>query len=189
MKAGVVNREANGSWTLLGFSLPESWQRQRHDLRSRLIWAGFGPLQSGLWMAPSEADVSSIVDELGLEARVKVFVASPRAPTDIAQLARDAYDLEGLAARYEGFVGRWGPGKLARPAPDSLFRKLLLTTEWLQLIRQDPRLPLKLLPARWPAVKAERLFKTLNASYEAAAQRIARATFDVIPSAPKKRRS
>src|SRR5688500_7162687 len=26
----------DGTWTLLSFSLPDSWQRQRHELRSRL---------------------------------------------------------------------------------------------------------------------------------------------------------
>jgi phenylacetic acid degradation operon negative regulatory protein len=40
-KVGAVNREWDGIWTLLGFSLPESWQKQRHELRSQLTWAGF----------------------------------------------------------------------------------------------------------------------------------------------------
>jgi phenylacetic acid degradation operon negative regulatory protein len=186
---GPVNREANGKWTLLAFSLPEAWQRQRHDLRSRLVWEGFGPLQSGLWMAPSEVDVESIARELGLEARVKVFVANPRPPTDIAQLARDAYDLEDLAKQYEGFVARWASGKPMRQAPDALVRKLLLTTEWLQIIRRDPRLPLKFLPRRWPAVKADRLFKKLDASCEAPARRIAQATLDVIRVGPVRNRA
>jgi phenylacetic acid degradation operon negative regulatory protein len=49
---GAVNRHWDGRWTLLSFTLPESWQRQRHELRIRLLWAGFGPLQGGLWIAP-----------------------------------------------------------------------------------------------------------------------------------------
>ncbi|MFI7613779.1 hypothetical protein ACIBP6_21375 [Nonomuraea terrae] len=39
--SGVVNDADEDRWTLIGFSLPESWQRQRHELRSRLVWAGF----------------------------------------------------------------------------------------------------------------------------------------------------
>ena len=52
---GAVNEDWDGTWTLLGFSLPESWQRQRHDLRSRLTWSGFGALYSGLWIAPGQS--------------------------------------------------------------------------------------------------------------------------------------
>jgi phenylacetic acid degradation operon negative regulatory protein len=182
LETGPVNREVNGSWTLLAFSMPESWQRERHSLRSRLSWAGFGPLQSGLWMAPSEVNVRPILEELGLETRVKVFSGSPRPPTDLEQLVRDAYDLKDLGARYASFSTRWGPGRPARAIPDALVRKLLLTAEWLQIIRLDPRLPLALLPRGWPAVRAERLFKGLNTRYHEAARRIARTTLEVIPA-------
>ncbi|MER5439482.1 hypothetical protein [Streptomyces sp. NPDC002790] len=47
-KQGAVNDGWDGTWTLLAFSLPEAGQRRRHDLRSQLTWAGFGPLIGGL---------------------------------------------------------------------------------------------------------------------------------------------
>jgi phenylacetic acid degradation operon negative regulatory protein len=50
-KTGAVNRAWNGGWTLVGFSLPDSRRGERHDLRSQLMRAGFGPLQNGLWIA------------------------------------------------------------------------------------------------------------------------------------------
>jgi phenylacetic acid degradation operon negative regulatory protein len=190
-KTGVVNRDKNGSFTLLGFSLPEAWQRQRHDLRSRLTWAGFGPLQGGMWIAPAEVDVRALLHELSLDARVKVFVAKPLPPTDIVQLLRDAYDLEALSAHYRAFLHRWEGRRPSTNAPDALTRKLLLTTEWLQIVRHDPRLPVHLLPSDWPAVRAQRVFKKLDASYEELARSIAESSFDTIPSgtAPSGRRS
>lgn len=51
-REGAVNRGWDGNWTLLGFSLPESRRADRHLLRSRLTWAGFGLLQHGLWISP-----------------------------------------------------------------------------------------------------------------------------------------
>ena len=51
-RRGAANLDWDGQWTLVGFSLPEAWRRERHDLRSRLTWGGFGPLQNGLWVAP-----------------------------------------------------------------------------------------------------------------------------------------
>ncbi|MFE7240097.1 hypothetical protein [Streptomyces sp. NPDC057582] len=34
-------------------------------MRSRLVQAGFGPLQSGLWVAPGRVDVAPLAAELG----------------------------------------------------------------------------------------------------------------------------
>ena len=57
---GAVNRDWDGTWTLVGYSLPEAWRRERHDLRSRLVWGGFGLLQNGLWVAPGAVDVVAL---------------------------------------------------------------------------------------------------------------------------------
>src|SRR6266496_1753277 len=90
-RTGAVNDDWDGTWTLLGFSLPEAWQRQRHDLRSKLAWAGFGPLQGGLWIAPGHVPVDDIVASLGLAAHVRVFRATVDELTDVGQLVADAY--------------------------------------------------------------------------------------------------
>lgn len=165
-ETGAVNLDAGGCWTLVGFSLPESWGRQRRELRSQLIWAGFGMLHSGLWIAPSHVDISDILEELNLRDHVKVFSAQPSGPTDIVQLVHDAFDLEGLAERYRAFLRRWDrPCPLPR-APDDLARQLHMKAEWLQLIRHDPRLPTRHLAPDWPAMRAQQVFHELDAAYE-----------------------
>jgi phenylacetic acid degradation operon negative regulatory protein len=179
-EVGAVNRHWDGSWTLLGFSMPQSWRRQRHDLRSRLLWGGFGLLQSGLWIAPSEVDVAGLIGDLGLQEHVKVFVARAGKPTDIGELIRDAWDLDGLAARYQSFLDRWDRRRPLPDAPDDLARQLWLLTEWLQLVRQDPRLPVEHLPGDWPAVRAERVFHRLHTAYQVRAQAIADAVLETV---------
>ncbi len=176
----VVHDGWDGTWTLLSFSLPDSWQRQRHELRSRLLWAGFGPLQGGLWIAPSPVDFAVIGAGLEAAAHVKVFEAKALPPTDVDALVRDAWDLDAIAGRYRGFLERWSdPGR--RPAfPDALATQLVLQTEWLQVIRRDPRLPAQHLPAGWPAEPAWRLFRALYAELDPQA-RAAVAALDVIP--------
>jgi phenylacetic acid degradation operon negative regulatory protein len=183
-EVGAVNRNWDGSWTLLAFSMPEAWRRQRHDLRSRLLWGGFGLLQSGLWIAPSEVDVVGLIGDLGLQAHVKVFVARAGKPTDIGEMIRDAWDLEGLAARYRSFLDRWDRPRPLPDAPDDLARQLRLLTEWLQLVRQDPRIPVEHLPADWPALRAEQVFHRLHDTYQAPAQAIADAVLDTISVSP-----
>src|SRR3954470_7150792 len=180
-RVGAVNHQWDGSWTLLGFSLPESWQRQRHELRARLLWAGFGPLQGGLWIAPSQVDVEAVLDGLQAGGHVRAFAASALPPTDVDGLLRDAWDLDAIGARYHGFVERWAsPGERPR-FPDRLAQQLALQTDWLQVIRQDPRLPARHLPADWPAAPAQDVFRALYAELDPQARAIAAEILDVVP--------
>jgi phenylacetic acid degradation operon negative regulatory protein len=181
-KAGPVNRDWDGTWTLLGFSLPEAWQRQRHDLRSQLTWAGFGPLFGGVWIAPGRADMAGIVASLGLESHVKVFRSTAEPGTDVGQMIRETWELDALAARYADFTARWRPYTQGRGAVDDpLGVKLLLFTEWLQLIRADPRLPVQHLPADWPAAAAEDLFRSANSLVDEPARLMAERLLDTVP--------
>lgn len=179
---GAVNTSDDASWTLIGFSFPDAWKRQRHDLRSKLIWAGFGPLQNGLWLAPSEIDVTGMLDELGLSEHVKVFVAEPRPPTDIGQLVRDAFDLDAIAARYHEFLSRWDHKELRRPVEDPLALTLRMTTEWLNIVRKDPRLPIEHLPDDWPAVDAQWIFHQLHDRHVEAAEAAAAELIESLPA-------
>lgn len=182
-RAGAVNRRWDGTWTLLGFSLPESWQRQRHDLRSRLTWSGFGPLFNGLWIAPGEVDVSALVAELGLSAHVKVFRAHADTGMDIGRMIEETWELSELADRYEGFAGRWQHWEDDLPdAGDALVLRLRLQTEWLQIVRRDPRLPVEHLPADWPAEPAEKTFRTVHERLSPLAEEASERLLDLVPA-------
>lgn len=181
-QTGAVNRHWDGTWTLLGFSLPESWQRQRHDLRSKLTWGGFGPLFSGLWIAPGEVDVAELVGELGLSAHVKVFRAHADTGMDIGAMIEETWELAELAERYEQFVRRWQPWERREPAADeALAQRLLLQAEWLRVIRRDPRLPVKHLPDDWPAEQAEKTFRSVHERLTPSAQDCAERLLDLVP--------
>ncbi|MET8543997.1 PaaX family transcriptional regulator C-terminal domain-containing protein [Kitasatospora sp. NPDC004799] len=207
-RTGAVNREWDGSWTVVGFSLPDAWRRERHDLRSRLVWGGFAPLQSGLWTAPGRVDVAALVDGLGLEGHLRVFHGRAAAPTEAGDLLA-AFDVPAIADRYRGFLDRWStgtaqdatapdaapdatapdtaaPGTTATvPAEDDLARQLLLHTDWLELVRGDPHLPAEHLPADWPAEAAEQLFRSLAHRYRPGAEAIAAGILDRIELAPE----
>ncbi|MEU9500040.1 PaaX family transcriptional regulator C-terminal domain-containing protein [Streptomyces sp. NPDC048196] len=188
-RTGAVNQEWDGTWTLLGFSLPESWQRQRHDLRAKLTWSGFGPLFSGLWIAPGEVDVSSLVAELGLTAHVKIFRARADTGMDIGAMIEETWglaELTELAAGYEEFVRRWQPWKTQLPeAPlAALALRLRLQAEWLQVIRRDPRLPVRHLPDDWPAEPAEKTFRAVYDRLTPLAQDASERLLDLVPLRP-----
>lgn len=178
---GAVNEDSEADWTILTFSLPESWQRQRHGLRSRLTWAGFGSLHSGVWIAPSTPDmVGQLVEELGVDAHVHVFQARPSPFTDLASVARETFDLDGLAEGYEEFLAHWEGCPEDEPAEDPLALTLRLSTEWLLVLRDDPRIPIDLLPEGWPAIRAQQRFRALHAANYPMARDVAAELFEVV---------
>ncbi|GII79972.1 PaaX family transcriptional regulator [Sphaerisporangium rufum] len=179
-ETGAVNRDWDGTWTLVGFSLPDSRRSARHDLRSRLIWQGFGPLQSGLWIAPGAKDVTDVLVSLGLGEHVTVLTARAFKPTEAADLVRKAFDIERIAGRYRAFLAQWDVPRPLPGAPDNLARQLLLHTDWLQLVRQDPHLPAEHLPGDWPAIRAEQTFQSLAQAYDRPAADLATGVLDTV---------
>ncbi|MFE5890100.1 PaaX family transcriptional regulator C-terminal domain-containing protein [Streptomyces sp. NPDC056468] len=178
---GAVNDDWDGSWTLLGFSLPDSWKRRRHDLRSRLAWSGFGALYSGLWIAPGKVDVAAVVSELELADHVKIFHALADDSTDIAQMIHGTWDLESIAARYVTFDKRWTAHLDAGPGDDPIGTRLRLVSEWLWTIRTDPRLPARHLPPEWPARAAQETFRRVAEHTELPARRMAGELLETTP--------
>ncbi|MFF3331776.1 PaaX family transcriptional regulator C-terminal domain-containing protein [Streptomyces sp. NPDC002888] len=183
---GAVNRDWDGTWTLVGFSLPEAWRSERHDLRSRLVWNGFGPLQNGLWVAPGTVDVPEVVAGLGLDSYLRVFQgATAVGPTDARTVLHTAFDVESIAKGYEAFLTRWSADAHGADSQDAgeaatLVRQLLLHTDWLEQVRQDPHLPAEHLPQGWPAAAAEERFQELAHRYEESARQEAASALDVI---------
>ncbi len=171
---GAVRAEVDVRWVLLAFNLPAAAQRERHMLRARLTWAGFGMLQGGLWIAPAPVELSGLADDAALEQHLRIFTAEAHPSTDIERLAPSIWDLDELAVAYRGFVVRWGdPGAASRIASGPLAMELLLGQEWLELLRRDPRLPRRCLPLDWPAAEAQAVFRTARAAYATEAELIA----------------
>jgi phenylacetic acid degradation operon negative regulatory protein len=167
----VVEHHWDGRWTLLTFSVPETRRADRHALRTRLDWFGFGMLRSGLWVSTSTTDIAPALAELDLLDHAEVFRAEAFMWTDPARVAREAWNLAELAAGYDEFLRRWAAG--AVDDLDDLSRRVQLGAEWLLLIRRDPVLPLALLPAGWPGVPAAALFRTLRHQWARPAGKLA----------------
>jgi phenylacetic acid degradation operon negative regulatory protein len=186
----AVNRDWDGTWTVVGFSMPDTRRRERHDLRSELVWARFGSLQNGLWIAAGEVNVTDIVQRLGVADSVTVLTAKAAKPTESSDLVDKAFDVAAIASRYRAFLSRWDVPHPMAEACDDLARQLRLHTDWLHLVRQDPRLPAEHLPSEWPAIRAESVFRALAARYAPAATRLAAGMLDeiAVPGAERRDR-
>jgi phenylacetic acid degradation operon negative regulatory protein len=160
----VLETGWDGVWTIVTFSLPSEAQRERHELRAVLTWSGFGRVNSGVWAAPRRVDVVELLCDLDVLEHVTVFEGRPAAPTFGAALVRQSFGLDSVAANYVGFVARWravhaaGAGAMEDP----LAARVVVSTDWLQTIRDDPRLPEEFLDDDWPAGPARDLYRALE---------------------------
>jgi phenylacetic acid degradation operon negative regulatory protein len=66
---------------------------------------------------------------------------------------------------------------------DALSQRTRMTAEWLLLIRRDPRLPPAPLPPEWPGVRAQEMFRTLQAELIGPADELAAAWLATIADA------
>jgi phenylacetic acid degradation operon negative regulatory protein len=171
---------AEGEWTLLSYSVPESRRDLRHRVRARLSWAGFGGLRDGLWIAPGTVDVASVLgrsDLAGAAELADAFAARPLPGTDLDRLVHRAWDVPAIRAAHLRFIATWSrPPRVA----GSLAQLTLLGADWLSLLRTDPGLPAAHLGTDWPAAASEavhrRVLEGLVPAARAALERSLRAS-------------
>jgi DNA-binding transcriptional regulator PaaX len=163
----------DSSWTLLAFTMPESRRDLRHQLRSRLLWAGFGPLRDGLWIAPGSVDVEPLLADLSLDFTEGdlpwAFAASPLPPTQLALLIRRVWDVPRIRDEHERFLARWSAG--GRDDIGPMAARTLLVADWLRLLRTDPGLPTQHLSPDWPAENSARTYHDVLARLRPASGR------------------
>ncbi|NKZ07409.1 PaaX family transcriptional regulator [Actinomadura latina] len=156
-----------GEWTLLSYSMPESRRDLRHQIRARLIWAGFGGLRDGLWIAPGRVDIAAIFAGpafAGLAELADAFYSVPAEGTDVPRLLHRAWDVDAIRAEHDAFLATWTPDRERHGRP--LTRLTLLGADWLQLLRTDPGLPAEHLPGGWPASASTALYRERFAALE-----------------------
>ena len=177
----------DGRWLLVVLRVPEERRDVRHQVRTRLAWAGFGSLGGGLWICPHverERELhDAVVRRVGGRARV---ASAPRSATlgDPAKVVAEAWDLDAVAAAYRDFVARFGRLRPARP--EAIFRaQTQLVHEWRKFPFLDPDLPARMLPARWPRRRAHDLFRERHAQWTGRGRRSTSAALEAAGQGPR----
>ena len=154
---GAANQPWDGMWSLVAFSIPEDNRAARDALRKQLRWRGFAPLYDGLWVSPRDhaAEVIGYLKDLDIPTGTAFRATS--VPADCEIPAR-AWDLDGLRARYECFIGFAGQLRDAAaagrvPPTDALIARTRVMDEWRAFPGLDPDLPAELLPSAWPRAR------------------------------------
>lgn len=143
-------------WTLVTFSVPESQRDVRHRVRAQLVWAGFGILRDGLWIAPGAVDVGPALGPLraaeqgdaGLE--LLAFRATEIEGFPVAAAMSSAWRLDEIRARHEEFQATWRRRTSDDDGLAAVCTLTALVADWLGLLRAAPRLPAEHLGPDWP---------------------------------------
>jgi phenylacetic acid degradation operon negative regulatory protein len=146
-------------------------------LRRALFWHGFGETETGSFVHPT-ADLEKVMESMvseGLDAvlsqlmpMVAVNSRAAHCATDIDMVQR-AWNLNGLALSYEGFLQKYEPIRdaLVAGSPEEVSEenaflvRTLLIHDVRRLLLRDPQLPESLLPATWPGSRARHLCRDL----------------------------
>ncbi|MEU4401042.1 PaaX family transcriptional regulator [Micromonospora orduensis] len=172
----------DGCWTTVAFSLPQDRGAQRRALRGQLRWLGYAPLYDGLWISPYELtpQARELLGQLSA-GRVTVFRGRQSALETTSQRAPiEAWDIDAISGHYDVFLRRWTPlVPLVRSGRVDGAAAVRARTEVMDTFRRfpilDPRLPLELLPARWPRQAARELFAAVYDGLAEPAERHVRA--------------
>jgi phenylacetic acid degradation operon negative regulatory protein len=169
-------------WLLVVFSVPESERGKRHELRSLLTRLGFGTAAPGVWIAPGTAydETLAALDRAGLASYTELFRGAylGSGPADVR--VGEWWDLPAIAALYDEFVADHASlTRLRAPDPARAFTAYVpMLTAWRRLPYLDPGIPLELLRADWPGIRAGELFAELDGRLRGPAAKHARARID-----------
>ncbi len=155
-----TQRRWNGNWFVLAITVPETQRQLRHQLRTRLTWAGLGSPAPGLWVAPDDTvvdEVSKIISDLDVSHNAMSWVGPSAAIGDPPQVVRSAWQLQAVEAAYHSFIADF-----ARRSPiggAAVFAaQVELVQAWRHFPFADPALPLELLDHEWPGPAAAATF-------------------------------
>jgi phenylacetic acid degradation operon negative regulatory protein len=149
----------DGRWLLVVLRVPEERRSVRHQLSSRLAWAGLGSLGGGLWITPHVERQSELASAINDEpaAGARSFVAELGTMGEPQQLVGDAWDLDQVRKQYAAFIEDFSRARAV--TPEACFRQqTLLVHAWRKFPLLDPDLPEELLPSGWPRRRAHDLF-------------------------------
>lgn len=159
-----------GEWTILSHAVPDERRLERGRLARRLRFLGFGSLQDGVWISPHDraAEVASLLEELDLVGHAAVVLGRPAGPTDVEALVARAWDVDGLAQRYQAFEVAFGKHAGHAEGNGLADREaFLVRTRLAHTFRQfpslDPGLPDEVVPTRGHRAGAVALFHDLYA--------------------------
>ncbi len=160
-------------WTMIVFNIPEKEKKIRDQLRYQLKKHGFAVWQNSVWVSPHPLpqELKLYLVNHELEKKVKVFYGV-LSSEDERSLIASVWQPQRIEKAYRQFIqeakrrfkrlkslNNLDP-ELKEKALDLLAK--LTELKYLEIVKQDPRLPRPLLPREWVGFRAFRIYQQLD---------------------------
>lgn len=153
--------QQGAGWTLLTTMPPSASDRARYHFQTRLQWAGFGAVDTRVWLAPGRVDVAELMKDVLPQSELQemcVLHGEIVAPSQLERLIARAWNTADIQAAHLRFLAEWEERPVSSPALPDL---LLLVQQWTGLVLDDPGLPGSVLDPQWPAPRSTATFYRL----------------------------
>ncbi|MBI4297169.1 MAG: phenylacetic acid degradation operon negative regulatory protein PaaX [Chloroflexi bacterium] len=163
-------RDWDGSWHIVVYSIPEERREVRDHFRQELSWMGFGALTNACWICPWDhsQEVQDLARALEMCQHVEIFAAQHMGFATSRELVTRCWDLERIHRRYVDFLEKYGPQfqddasqwKAGYPlTPAQCFvKRFMLIHEYRRIPYFDPDLPREFLPSVWLRNQSAQVF-------------------------------
>lgn len=171
----------SGSFHALLYDVPETQRSLRDRLQHAARSAGYGQLRAGVLIAADDrwARMRLTEERFAGDAWIHRVALTPPDLAEARAMARTAWDLDGLAGRYQRALDA------CAAVPDTVAAGWSALRSWRELYDvfflaqlEDPHLPAELLPASWPAVRFAEAQAGINARIGSALLTFLRADAD-----------
>jgi phenylacetic acid degradation operon negative regulatory protein len=167
LQHGNAHRPWDGTWTVAVVTAAERSAAARARLRAELATARFAEQREGVWTRPRNL---AAAEDPGPETHAQCRLWQARPEGDARELARALWDLDGWAASAGDATSALAHAvdDLAARGADAIPEAFRKGAEALLVVRADPRLPVELLPARWPGAALRDTYASYQPAFAAA---------------------
>ena len=142
------------------FDIEQMRSALRDRFRRKLKNLGFQMWQRSVWVSllPIEEELRDFLKNNKLLGRAYLLMDKGRSIENIRDFVWNVWKLDGLEKKYENLFGKYS---LENSKDTSIGERQKIKTDFLEILSQDPLLPLSVLPEDWIGEKVKRIIKSL----------------------------
>lgn len=153
-------------WHLAIFSFPNSKQSERDELTGFMQRLGYGILNKGVWISPYDysKEITQKVGSLEINEYIHLLSAQIEKEQKNSSIESSVWEISSLRQRYAALIVKIDATQCKAEeltAAQTLGILHELGLEFMELISEDPQLPLEIL-GNWPARDCVKKFITLR---------------------------
>ena len=163
-----LKEEWDGKWRIISYEIPESRREIRDHLRREMQGWGLGPWHRSFWLTPHP--VFERLKELVVGKEEEKYIQAFSADHSFGQraiLIEKVWMIKELDEKYREMFKKWHDilasdvGALT-PKNSKIEKFLLVISEYVTLLREDPGLPKQLIGEQWIGFEAYNIFKEIK---------------------------